>query len=114
MARITGRALSNQHSPMANAYGLLLGRGVWVMSYNCSSCVIRGIGLCFHISVGDREGEQVGGYCVDCGELYELNALDLDLRCADCVEQLALDKQEGEGMGSVWAQFQRQEREGAR
>lgn len=31
MARTTGRALPNQHSLMANAYGLLLGRGVWVM-----------------------------------------------------------------------------------
>ena len=112
MARTIGRALPHKLPSMANAYGLLLGRGVWAMSYNCSSCVIRGIGLCFHISVGDRESEQVGGYCVDCGELYELNALDLDLRCADCVEQLALDKQEGESMGSVWAQFQRQEREG--
>jgi len=34
------------------------------MSYNCSSCVIRGIGLCFHISVGDREYERV--LCGDC------------------------------------------------
>jgi DNA-directed RNA polymerase subunit RPC12/RpoP len=39
----------------------------------------------------------VSGYCVDCGELYELDALDLDLRCADCVKQLVLDKQEREG-----------------
>jgi len=97
LALTIGRALPHKLPSMANAYGLLLGRGVWVMSYNCSSCVIRGIGLCFHISVGDREGERVGGYCVDCGELYELNALDLDLRCADCVEQLVLDKQEREG-----------------
>jgi hypothetical protein len=34
------------------------------MSYNCSACVIRGIGLCFHISVGDREDERV--LCGDC------------------------------------------------
>jgi hypothetical protein len=34
------------------------------MSYNCSACVIRGIGLCFHISVGDREEERV--FCGDC------------------------------------------------
>ena len=39
----------------------------------------------------------MNGYCSDCGELYELDALNLDLRCADCVEQLALDKQEREG-----------------
>jgi hypothetical protein len=47
------------------------------MSYNCSACVIRGIGLCFHISVGDREDE---------------------IESAD----------------TIWAQFQRQEREGER
>ena len=75
MALTIGRALPHKLPSMANAYGLLLGRGVWVMSYNCSSCVIRGIGLCFHISVGDRESE---------------------IESAD----------------TVWAQFQRQEREG--
>ena len=31
------------------------------------------------------------GNCSDCGEQYELDALDLDLRCADCVEQRATD-----------------------
>ncbi len=31
MARTTGRALPHKLPPMANAYGLLLGRGVWVM-----------------------------------------------------------------------------------
>jgi len=77
LALTIGRALPHKLPPMANAYGLLLGRGVWVMSYNCSSCVIRGIGLCFHISVGDRESEQ-------------------------------------ESADTVWAQFQRQEREGER
>ena len=39
----------------------------------------------------EREGEQVNGYCIDCGEEYQLEALNLDLRCADCVEQWALD-----------------------
>jgi len=77
LALTIGRALPHKLPPMANAYGLLLGRGVWVMSYNCASCVIRGIGLCFHISVGDRESEQ-------------------------------------ESADTVWAQFQRQEREGER
>jgi DNA-directed RNA polymerase subunit RPC12/RpoP len=33
----------------------------------------------------------VNGYCIDCGEEYQLEALNLDLRCADCVEQWALD-----------------------
>jgi DNA-directed RNA polymerase subunit RPC12/RpoP len=33
----------------------------------------------------------VNGYCIDCGEEYELNALNLDLRCADCVEQWVID-----------------------
>lgn len=31
------------------------------------------------------------GFCSDCGEEYELDALDLDLNCADCVEQRKLD-----------------------
>ncbi len=33
----------------------------------------------------------VNGYCSDCGDEYALDALDLDLRCADCVEQWAID-----------------------
>jgi hypothetical protein len=32
------------------------------MSYNCSACVIRGIGLCFHLSVGDKQHNN----CVYC------------------------------------------------
>ena len=36
----------------------------------------------------------MNGYCSDCGELYELDALNLDLRCADCVEQLVIDNLE--------------------
>lgn len=32
------------------------------------------------------------GYCVDCGEEYELDALNLDLRCASCVEQWVIDE----------------------
>ena len=56
--------LLNKLPSMVDGGGLVLGRGVWAMSYNCSSCVIRGIGLCFHISVGDREYERV--LCGDC------------------------------------------------
>ena len=37
----------------------------------------------------------MNGFCSDCNEEYELDALNLDLRCADCVEQLALDETEG-------------------
>ena len=33
------------------------------------------------------------GFCCDCGEEYELDALDLDLRCASCVEQWIIDKE---------------------
>lgn len=33
----------------------------------------------------------VYGYCSDCGEQYALDALDLDLRCADCIEQWAIN-----------------------
>ena len=35
---------------------------------------------------------KINGRCCDCGEVYELDALDLDLRCAACVEQWKLDK----------------------
>jgi hypothetical protein len=62
---------------MVDRCGILLGRGVWAMSYNCSSCVIRGIGLCFHISVGDGESERVlCGDCLrsDCYHLEEARA----------------------------------------
>lgn len=77
LAFITGRALLNKLPPMVDRRGLLLGSGVRVMSYNCSSCVIRGIGLCFHISVGDRESEQtLCGDCLrlDCHHLEEARA----------------------------------------
>ena len=36
--------------------------------------------------------KDLNGYCCDCGEEYELDALDLDLRCADCVEQWKLEE----------------------
>ena len=64
MALTLSWTLLNKHPSMVDRGGLLLGSGVRVMSYNCSSCVIRGIGLCFHISVGDREYERV--LCGDC------------------------------------------------
>ena len=64
MAGTFSWTLLNKFPPMVGRLRLVLGRGVWVMSYNCSSCVIRGIGLCFHISVGDRESE--GVLCGDC------------------------------------------------
>jgi Zn finger protein HypA/HybF involved in hydrogenase expression len=38
-----------------------------------------------------QENKMVNGYCSDCGEQYALDALDLDLRCASCVEQWATD-----------------------
>lgn len=34
----------------------------------------------------------MNGNCIDCGEEYKLDALDLDLRCAECVEQWSIDK----------------------
>lgn len=33
----------------------------------------------------------MNGYCSDCGEEYELDALNLDLRCASCVDQWVMD-----------------------
>jgi DNA-directed RNA polymerase subunit RPC12/RpoP len=33
----------------------------------------------------------MNGNCSDCGEVYELDALDLDLKCADCLEQWTID-----------------------
>jgi len=71
---------------MVNTYGLLLGSGVRAMSIVCSTCAITGNRICLHTNAGDSEG-----YCIDCGEEYQLDALNLDLRCADCVEQWALD-----------------------
>ena len=74
---IGGALLNKLPSMVARWRGLLLGRGVRAMSYNCSSCVIRGIGLCFHISVGDRESESVlCGDCLrsDCVHLEEARA----------------------------------------
>jgi hypothetical protein len=28
------------------------------MDIKCSACIIRGIGLCFHLSIGERESAQ--------------------------------------------------------
>jgi len=39
---------------MANAYGLLLGRGVWAMNITCSACLIRGEGICLHLTAGEK------------------------------------------------------------
>ena len=39
----------------------------------------------------DRLEQMMNGNCSDCGEQYELDALDLDLRCANCAEQWATD-----------------------
>ena len=86
MALTTGRALPNQLPSILDGRGLLLGRGVRAMSIVCSTCAITGNRICLHTNAGDREG-----YCIDCGEEYQLDALNLDLRCADCVEQWALD-----------------------
>ena len=33
--------------------------------------------------------------CIDCGDVYELDGLDLDLRCEECVEQWEIDEKEG-------------------
>ena len=33
--------------------------------------------------------------CIDCGDIYELDGLDLDLRCEGCVEQWEIDEREG-------------------
>ena len=45
----------------------------------------------------------MNGYCIDCGDEYELDALNLDLRCADCVKQLVLDKQDKEDTGKLYS-----------
>ena len=59
-----GGALLNKHPSMVDGDGLLLGRGVRAMSITCTSCAIRGVRLCFHLSIGERESEQV--LCGDC------------------------------------------------
>jgi hypothetical protein len=40
----------------------------------------------------------MNGNCVDCGNEYELDALNLDLRCAACVEQWVADDLERAGV----------------
>ena len=57
-------ALLNKLPSMVDGDGLLLGRGVRAMSITCTSCAIRGIRLCFHLSIGERESERV--ICGDC------------------------------------------------
>lgn len=39
--------------------------------------------------------KKMNGRCCDCDDGYELDALDLDLRCAACVEQSKIDEGEG-------------------
>lgn len=34
--------------------------GGQVMDIKCSACIIRGIGLCFHLSIGEIEIEREG------------------------------------------------------
>ena len=64
LAGTIGRALPNRHQLLVERGGLVrwLISGVWIMSYNCSACVIRGIGLCFHLSVGDKQHNNCA-YC---------------------------------------------------
>ena len=64
MAGTIGGALLNKLASMVDRGGLLLGSGVWVMSITCTSCAIKGIRLCFHLSIGERESE--GVLCGDC------------------------------------------------
>lgn len=42
----------------------------------------------------------MNGNCSDCGEVYELDALDLDLKCADCLEQWTIDLRQEKYNGS--------------
>ena len=45
---------------------------------------------------GQKMSNKIKNRCCDCREVYELDALDLDLRCAACVEQSKIDEGEGE------------------
>jgi hypothetical protein len=64
LAGTIGGALPNRYQLLVERNGLVyrLISGVRTMSYNCSACVIRGIGLCFHLSVGDKQHNN----CVYC------------------------------------------------
>ena len=66
MACTIGRALPNRYQLLVGRLRLVRWfiREVRTMSLNCSACVIRGIGLCFHLSIGERESEQT--LCGDC------------------------------------------------
>ena len=46
-----------------------------------------------HLTMDRRESMK--GNCIDCGDEYQLDALNLDLRCAACVEQWVVDELEG-------------------
>ena len=77
MALTISWTLPNKLPPMVDRGGLLLGRGVRAMSITCTSCTIKGIRLCFHLSIGERESERVlCGDCLrsDCVHLEEARA----------------------------------------
>ena len=77
LAFTTDRTLPNKLPPMVDRRGLLLGSGVRAMSITCTSCAIKGIRLCFHLSIGERESERVlCGDCLrsDCIHLEEVRA----------------------------------------
>jgi hypothetical protein len=72
-----GWTLFNKLPSMVERLRLVLGSGVWVMSITCTSCAIKGIRLCFHLSIGERESERVlCGDCLrsDCYHLEEAKA----------------------------------------
>ena len=78
--------------------------GGQIMDIKCSACIIRGIGLCFHLSVGERESEQVikCRYCKEQGLV--LSTINADYSCEYCGEW------QGATLNSAWLI----EREGAR
>jgi len=54
LAGTIGGALLNKLAPMVDTCGLLLGRGVWLMNITCSACLIRGEGICLHLTAGEK------------------------------------------------------------
>jgi hypothetical protein len=54
--------------------------------------MIGGGSLSLKANERGREGKSMKGNCIDCGEEYDLDVLNLDLRCAACVEQWVIDE----------------------
>jgi hypothetical protein len=56
LALTIGRALPNCYQLLVERGGLVywLISGVWLMNITCSACLIRGEGICLHLTAGEK------------------------------------------------------------